>query len=100
MIEYSQIRKKEQKMIYFCLSGYDWSQKEKDEMTESLKKLDFAIDDLGSVIFVKYTGGKLSAIISCDVFTSELRLLIFAIGEPEKILLTIPQKRISAVYRL
>ena len=87
-------------MIHFCLSGYDWPQKEKDDMIQCLKTLKFSIDDLGNVIFVKSGDCLLSAILSSDVFTSELRLLIFKVGEPEKTLLTIPQKRISAVYRL
>ena len=87
-------------MIYFCLSGYDWPQKEKDDMIQCLKDMDFVVDDLGSVIFAKYSGLKYNAIITSEVFTGELKLVIFESKAPEHTCLTIRQKRLNAVYSL
>ena len=87
-------------MINFCLHGYDWPQQEKDDMIKCLKELDFAIDDLGSVIFAKYSGAKYNAIITSEVFTGELKLVIFESKAPEHTCLTIHQKRLNAVYSL
>ena len=87
-------------MIYFCLHGYDWPQQEKDDMIKCLKELEFAIDDLGSVVFAKYSGAKYNAIVNSGVFTNELKLVIFESEHPEHTCLEIQQKRISAIYRL
>ena len=87
-------------MISFCLSGYDWSQKEKDDMITSLKELGFAIDDYGSCIFAKCFDFQINATVISEIYTGELNIHIFKGKEPEHTLLKIPQKRISAIYSL